>query len=615
MSVAFNCPYCSAKIHIPKDHFGDYYNCPECSRQLQVPSLGIEPDSEFGPYTIEKRLGSGGMGEVFLATQRVMGRKVALKILSPEISANKQQVQRFIQEIRLTSKMEHPNIVLAFDAGIQNNHFYMAMSYVKGMDLEEILLTKGAFEEEEVLAICLKVAEALDYAWENYQILHRDIKPSNIMINRKGQVKLMDMGIAKTISDDCNLTKDGNLVGTPYYMSPEQAEPNANIDQRADIYSLGASLYHILTGKRPFEADNTMAVLVKHLSEELTEPKALVPELSDATNELICRMLAKTPEERPDSWHDLLIELNAIVDADSQVELASKTSVNISHPELEEETVDHKKEKSQPADSKDDIKPKPSTARSRPGIDEKEKERDRSWVIPLLLVILIFAISATIIIGVKNQLHQHFATAESLYDSGKYREAAELAENQMSELDMITDKEEWQEKAMILGKSNIAWLFNNKSDEQKLTHEIQKGDTIYSLAKELHLEQSFLLKLNKGEGNILAGNFFYIYRGDWSIKLYPAEQYLILMDGNKLFKVYHLSSNKGLNPGNYIIESKAATESSTSINFKNDSGTFSIRSDSSDSDNDSPECILAEESLLELFSIISRSCELSIVAD
>ena len=260
-------------------------------------------------FRVEQWLGSGSMGEVYLATQLSMDRGVALKVLPPELVHDPDDVDRFQHEVRMLAKLDHPNIVTAFEAGEDAGHNYLAMSYVDGQSLEDRVQAHGPIPEEEALQIASKVAEALAYAWDRYQLLHRDIKPSNIMIEQDGTVKLMDMGISKSLSDDAAITSPGLVVGTPYYMSPEQARDRQDIDCRADIYSLGATLYHLLTGAPPHEGETSTQVLSRLLTDPIVPPIELNPKLSPPCSDLILAMTAKDVADRPGSWHTLLERL------------------------------------------------------------------------------------------------------------------------------------------------------------------------------------------------------------------------------------------------------------------------------------------------------------------
>jgi hypothetical protein len=314
MQIAFTCFNCAVQIEADSELCGDQLDCPSCGTTILVPAIGLGPGARIGGFEIERRVGTGGMGEVFLARQVRMNREVALKVLPPAMTKNRELLERFIHEVHMAGKLEHPNIVTAFDAGEEDGYHYLAMSFVDGEDLADRLERELRLPEREVLSICYRVARALGYAWDNHKLLHRDIKPGNIMIDRSGEIKLMDMGIAKSLGEDSNnLTMVGLFVGTPYYMSPEQAMSVSDIDCRSDIYSLGATMYHLLTGCRVYDGPTSMAVLSKHLSEAVPEPRNRNATISEATNTLVVRMLAKNRDDRPQNWDALADDVRALL--------------------------------------------------------------------------------------------------------------------------------------------------------------------------------------------------------------------------------------------------------------------------------------------------------------
>ena len=254
------------------------------------------------------------MGEVWLAYQDTMDRHVTLKILSPTLTDNEKFVSRFLQEVKISAKLQHPNIVTSFYAGKEKGIYYLAMSFVDGDGLDDKLYEEEIIKEKESLQICLKVAGALKYAWNKFKIVHRDIKPANIMISREdGDVHLMDMGISKNITEDSSLTMTGMIVGTPYYMSPEQARGDIDLDCRADIYSLGSTLFHMVTGDVPYDSPNAMGILTKLISEPFPSPQARNPEISEACEKLLEKMMAKDAEDRLQTWEEVIKGIQQIL--------------------------------------------------------------------------------------------------------------------------------------------------------------------------------------------------------------------------------------------------------------------------------------------------------------
>ncbi len=312
--MKFNCVGCGAEIHADAAMIGRIVQCPGCRHAVKVPRDLVRKGTVLGDYVLERLLGRGGMGEVWLATQSSVGRKVALKILSPALSGNEEFTARFLNEIKMTAKLDHPGIVSAYEAGCDGGFYFLATSYVEGVTLEaKIAETKG-LREKEALEIARKVAEALRYAWERHRMLHRDVKPSNIMLDKAGGVKLMDMGISKSVKDRSSITITGAILGTPSYMSPEQARGEKELDCRTDIYSLGASLYHMLTGKLPYGETNAMATFARVLLDQATSIRKFNPRISPACESLVKRMMAKDKARRHRDWQELLAELGGLLD-------------------------------------------------------------------------------------------------------------------------------------------------------------------------------------------------------------------------------------------------------------------------------------------------------------
>jgi serine/threonine protein kinase/DNA-directed RNA polymerase subunit RPC12/RpoP len=311
--IYLKCPECGRDFTAAGTQGGGTSSCPECGKIVLVPMPGIEEGMQIGDFIVEKKLGAGAMGEVWLAHQVSMERKVALKILSPTLSKNESFISRFRQEVITAGKLHHQNIVMAYIAGVQEEINYLAIEYIDGIELGDKLKEEGKLSEKEALKIIRGLAEGLKYAWDKFSILHRDIKPSNVMIDNEGKPRLMDMGISKSLDQDMGLTMTGMSVGTPYYMSPEQGKGQKDIDFRSDLYSLGATLYHLVTGDVPFDGETAMAIFYKHAQEPLPEPREINPELSKQCSRLLHIMMAKTPEERQGSWDELIADIDLVL--------------------------------------------------------------------------------------------------------------------------------------------------------------------------------------------------------------------------------------------------------------------------------------------------------------
>jgi serine/threonine-protein kinase len=252
--------------------------------------------TEIEGYEILEQIGEGAMGRIFKAMQLSMDRLVALKVLAPKLAMNKKYVARFLREARLAGKLKHENIVYVIDAGISNGVHYYVMEYIEGKTLKEILAVRKMLSEKELLRLALHMTRALEHANEN-GVLHRDIKPSNIIVSEGRIPKLCDFGLAKDIMFDPKLTSVGTVVGTPFYISPEQIRGRAN-DIRSDIYSLGATLYHCACGEAPFACKGSATVMVKHLTEPPEPLRSRRPGLSEAAAAIVHKMLEKSPDDR-----------------------------------------------------------------------------------------------------------------------------------------------------------------------------------------------------------------------------------------------------------------------------------------------------------------------------
>ncbi|MEX2219261.1 MAG: serine/threonine-protein kinase [Phycisphaerales bacterium] len=263
-------------------------------------------------YKIMGKLGAGAMATVFKARQLSLDRIVAIKVLPRKFTQNPQFIERFYAEGRAAAQLNHPNIVQAYDVGKAGDYHYFVMEYVDGRTVYDDILKHKRFLPPEAIDICIQIAEALQHAHER-GLIHRDVKPKNIMINQEGVAKLADMGLARAISDkEAAEAEAGKAFGTPYYISPEQIRGEVNVGPPADVYSLGATLYHMVTGSVPFDGKNPSAVMHKHLKAELAPPDHVNPKLSAGISETIEMMMAKDPRRRYQTCKDLLVDLRAL---------------------------------------------------------------------------------------------------------------------------------------------------------------------------------------------------------------------------------------------------------------------------------------------------------------
>jgi serine/threonine-protein kinase len=263
-------------------------------------------------YKILGKIGAGAMAIVYKARQLSLDRVVAIKVLPKRFSENPEYVERFYKEGQAAAKLNHNNIVQAIDVGEAGGYHYFVMEYVEGKTLYDELSAGKAFSESEALDIAIQVANALDHAHAR-GLIHRDVKPKNIMLTPSGMVKLADMGLARETADlEAARSEAGRAYGTPYYISPEQIRGEIDIDGRADIYGLGATLYHMVTGRVPFMADDPADVMRKHLKEPLTPPDHINTTLSTGISEVVEVMMAKRRGNRYGGTGELLADLKEV---------------------------------------------------------------------------------------------------------------------------------------------------------------------------------------------------------------------------------------------------------------------------------------------------------------
>jgi serine/threonine-protein kinase len=262
-----------------------------------------------GRYELHRRLGRGGMAEVYLARDQLLDRPVAVKVLFPALATDAGFVERFRREAQAAANLQHPNIVSVFDWGEANGTYFIVMEYVEGHTLADTIRDEGRLHPDRAAEVTADIAAALGFAHRN-RVVHRDVKPGNVLITRDGGVKVADFGIARALSDssDQNLTKTGSVMGTATYFSPEQAR-GAAVDPRSDIYSLGVVLYEMITGHPPFAGDSAVAIAYKHVQENPTPPRRIDPNLPETLEAITLKCLAKNAANRYPSAQDLRADL------------------------------------------------------------------------------------------------------------------------------------------------------------------------------------------------------------------------------------------------------------------------------------------------------------------
>lgn len=261
----------------------------------------------FGGYRLQKLIGKGGMGKVYEAVHEFTGRKVALKVLNTNFTKESNNVARFFQEIRALAKLTSPHIVTLFDAGKAGRRFYFAMELVNGCSLDKYVSSRKHLDEKEALHITSCIAEALALSHSN-NVIHRDIKPENILIDEKKQPKVTDFGVVMHKDDDhLTLTQEGFMVGSVHFSSPEQVEGARDIDGRSDIYSLGATLYYMITGRTVYTGKSSEEILTKHLVGTWVSPKVYNTNVSSKTVKFIRKMMSRSREKRYQTMNEIVL--------------------------------------------------------------------------------------------------------------------------------------------------------------------------------------------------------------------------------------------------------------------------------------------------------------------
>ncbi len=384
-------------------------------------------------YKIDRKIGTGGMADVFEAYDTSLSRKVAIKMLHPQFAQEKDFIERFKREAQSAANLSHPNIVNVYDWGKENNSYFIVMEFIKGSDLKKIIKDKGPFSSIEAINIISKVCQALQTAHKNH-IIHRDIKPHNIILTNEDEVKVTDFGIAR--AGPSSVTQTGSIVGTPQYISPEQAKGN-KVNNTSDLYSVGVVLYEMLTGRVPFKAENPLSVAMKHVNEEPLPPTQINPNIFKSLEKVILKAMSKNQDDRYQTADELLEDLRKckeglpIKDTDS---IMAKTTV---------------------------------MAPSKP-IISKEKKRKKNkylpWIFLVIAILLSFAIGAF-------AFFTYYKPAQTVtvpnFKEMEIKKAQDLAEKKGLKLKI--EKKEYHDE---IAKNHII------SQDPKSGLKVKEGDTV-----------------------------------------------------------------------------------------------------------------------------------------
>ncbi len=308
--MRFQCPICHKLVAVDDSQQGNQVQCGHCNEAVSVPPSRFATGAVIADFVIMKEIGRGGMGVVYLAHQISLDRPAALKILQDSYANNAEFVVNFIKEARLAAKLNHPHIVQAYAVGEDEGVFYFAMEYIDGETMKSVLRREKVIPVDQAVTLIQQVAEALDCAWKEQKLVHRDIKPDNIMLTKKGQAKLADLGLSQ-VAGELDDEDSDEVMGTPQYISPEQLT-GAPVDVRSDIYSLGATFYQFVTGRFPYEGRNGNEIARKHLEAELVPPQQVNTSVPEAVGQIICKMMKKNVNERYQDAESLVEDLRVL---------------------------------------------------------------------------------------------------------------------------------------------------------------------------------------------------------------------------------------------------------------------------------------------------------------
>jgi len=309
--MRFLCSQCQT---IVEGKPGEELDCTLCGAKITFPADHLSPGCVIGDFAIVRELARGGVGVVFLARQLSLDRPVALKILQQKFTADAEFIQNFIREARVAARISHPNIVQAYAVGEEDGIFYFAMEFIDGSTMKQVLKNEGKVDPKRAAEIIRDITEALGCAWTEQKLVHQDIKPDNIMLTKRGQAKLADLGLARVAVGSDSGAGDDEVMGTPQYISPEQLTGVAT-DIRSDIYSLGASFYHLVTGRFPYQGKDGNEIAKQHVEGTLTDPIKVIADLPPELNRIIVKMMNKDINQRYQSAAELSADLGNFLGA------------------------------------------------------------------------------------------------------------------------------------------------------------------------------------------------------------------------------------------------------------------------------------------------------------
>ncbi|MCM8541784.1 MAG: serine/threonine protein kinase [Lentisphaeraceae bacterium] len=358
----------------------------------------IEPGTIIGNgFEIDRKIGDGSMGEIYLAFSEEHDSLVQIKILPAHMTDDTEKVERFLQEIKITSSLAHPNLLSVIEAGEDNGRYYLVTQYEEGISYHDYIGRYGPLHEKDALKFLIQIAEVLNYAWKEKKLLHREVKPENILIKEDSkEAKLTDFGVAKPMSDEAlNLTGMGFTIGTPDYMSPEQVRGDEDLDSRSDMYALGLVLYESLAKRKTFESDNVMALMNKQMVEAHKPITKVNPKVSSHCSDLVDRLLCKNRDGRFESWDELIRVFRKVADGEAVPALKEKVEKKsqTAYPAQQTAASPGSAESNQSKAKTDPPVSRPATKAPAPVQDEKKGNNNLMIVGAVVVAVIIVALA------------------------------------------------------------------------------------------------------------------------------------------------------------------------------------------------------------------------------
>lgn len=346
-----------------------------------------------GRYEVLKRVGSGGMADVYMAKDHKLNRNVAVKVLKSEYVEDEKFLKKFETEAQAVARLSHPNIVNVYDVGIEDGINYIVMELAEGMTLKEYIRRKGYLSPKETVEISLQIASAISHAHKNH-IIHRDIKPQNILVSEIGNVKVTDFGIAKATSSN-TVTSTATAMGSVHYISPEQAKGRF-CDEKSDIYSLGITMYEMVTGHVPFDHENGVTIALMHLQNEITPPSQVRDGIPDSLEKIILKCTMKKPEDRYQTADELIADLKLVFEDTSGEYVGIVPTIDDSPTIMIDQN-----ELTQRIQTNDDTQPvEDSDSNAYLEEDDEEEETGMNSKIEKLVIVLAAVVGAIILISI-----------------------------------------------------------------------------------------------------------------------------------------------------------------------------------------------------------------------